>query len=430
MPKKEYGWGQGDLPEIAPHSLAKHRILREYVETYIRVLTAKPGIERLRLALVDGFAGGGEYVAQGSKLVHPGSPQILLDAVRTAEAAANVTRKKPVKIDARFYFVEKDAATAKYLDGVLQRRPTWKPEAESVRIVEGVFEEQIDGILADIEAGGRANRTIFVLDQYGYTAVPVPLIGKIFETLPNAEIFLTIAVGWIVAYLPTAKVVAEKLGIDKTVLDRGCRDEVDGLAADEPGRRPDLLAVQRILHHAFTHGVRSRFYTPFFIVSRVSNRPYWFLHMANSPRANDVVKALHWEVQNHFEHFGGPGLAMLGYDPGEDPDVTGQTRFSFDDPAKARTRSALMAGLPTRIRNEYSGRISLADLFRGVCNETPATVSILAEAVRDLCVEGELSKRGAAGERREESTLTRRDDIIELARQRVFSFPALTRRRE
>ena len=43
MPEKGkgYNWGGDAPPEISPHSLAKHRILKEYVETYIQVLTKR-----------------------------------------------------------------------------------------------------------------------------------------------------------------------------------------------------------------------------------------------------------------------------------------------------------------------------------------------------------------------------------------------------
>lgn len=96
MPKKAYGWSDGSTPEIAPHSLAKHRILREYIERYLRVLTARPGIDKFRVTLVDGFAGGGEYFDPRKQLICPGSPQILIDAVRTAEACINKERNKPL----------------------------------------------------------------------------------------------------------------------------------------------------------------------------------------------------------------------------------------------------------------------------------------------------------------------------------------------
>ncbi len=61
---------------------------------------------------------------------------------------------------------------------------------------------------------------------------------------------------------------------------------------------------------------------------------------------------------------------MLGYDPSDDPNVTKQTGFSFDDAAKVRTRSALVVEL---LRDRYPDGGSLDDLVRGVCKETPTT---------------------------------------------------------
>lgn len=213
MPKKEYGWANGTIPEIAPHSLAKHRILGEYVGRYVRFLTANPRVERLRLSLIDGFAGGGEYRHRGSGLCVPGSPQILMDAVRDAEIAANVSRHKKVHIEATFYFVEKDPKTAAYLENVLSRRPQWELERKRVTVLRGTFEGNVERVLGAVSSssGGRVHRAIFVLDQYGYTGVPVSLIARIFKALPRAEVFLTVAVGWITAYLRTIREVADKL---------------------------------------------------------------------------------------------------------------------------------------------------------------------------------------------------------------------------
>lgn len=98
MAKKEYGWDGSNVPVIGEHSLAKHRILREYVERYIEILTTNPRIERLNLALVDGFAGGGIYQRKGHRELHFGSPAILIEAVAAAQLRVNQTRRKPVAI--------------------------------------------------------------------------------------------------------------------------------------------------------------------------------------------------------------------------------------------------------------------------------------------------------------------------------------------
>ena len=420
MPRKDYVWSIDDPPEIAPHSLAKHRILREYVQEYIRVLTADPRSDRLRLTLVDGFAGGGIYVDPRTGLSQAGSPTILLDAVRAAEATANLNRAKPLHVDARYFFVDRDAGAVACLGEVLKRRSDWGAEQGKVQLLEGEFEAHLDAIIAAVKGRGRAWRSIFVLDQYGYTAAPPALLRRIFENLPNAEVFLTLAVGWVAAYLPDLRTAADKIGIGQDVLDRVAGFGEDGPSIADDAERPTLQRLQVLLKEAFTTTIGSTFYTPFFIISRESNRSYWFLHMANSARANDVVKTLHWNVENHFEHFGGAGLAMLGYDPSRDPEVTGQAvlPFLFDDVARCRTSSALVESLAARIARDYPGGVSFDSLFAQVCNETPATKAMLALAVGDLCVARELEKRGANGERRAPTTAAKGDDLIRLSRQR------------
>ncbi|HZF48589.1 MAG TPA: three-Cys-motif partner protein TcmP [Polyangiaceae bacterium] len=430
MPEKGkgYNWGGDAPPEISPHSLAKHRILKEYVETYIEVLTKRAhGKDVFRLALVDGFAGGGEYTDPRASCLQPGSPLILLDATRRAEVAVNAGRTKKLKIDGHFWFVEKNPINARYLRDVLSRRADLVIDRSAVEVIEGEFDEQLDRIIIDIKrAKVSSGRTIFVLDQYGYTDVRVPVLNKIFQQLPNAEVFLTVAAGWILAYLKDPAEIGRRLGIEPGAAKRFHEDIVKNLRAeDQPGffvgdssKRENLFVIQRLLHDIFAKSVNSTFYTPFFIVSRDSNRAYWFMHMANHETAHDVVKKLHWKIENNFQHFGSPGLNMLGYDPGMDPEVTGQLPlYYFDNAARSLTHQGLMRSLPGRISSDYPEGVTFITLFKALCNETTATKDLLAEVVRDLCVAGELEKRGGQGEQRELRTLPHDDDRIRIARQ-------------
>jgi three-Cys-motif partner protein len=422
MPKKEYSWEDGQPPVIAPHSLAKHHILREYVQRYIQVLTAVPGMERLLLTIVDAFAGGGEYIDSRTGLIVPGSPQILIDGVRLAERAANLGRRKALRIDSQHILIEKKKKVADYLEEVLRKRGDAPTDDGPIQLVRGAFQDQLDEIITRIQRRGRARRAIFVLDQYGYTDVPAQLLKSIFVQLPKAEVFLTLAVGWITAYLPTLLSAATKLGIHQDVV-RDLQTSGEGaFDTSDPAKRPNLRAVQRLLHNAFTSEVGNRFYTPFFIVSRESNRPYWFLHLANNAKANDVVKSLHWEVENHFEHFGAEGLLMLGFDPAAQPNPS-QTSFAFDDGAKVRTHQALMRQLPQRIHSDWRDGVPFGTLFETTCNETPATRALLASSVSDLCIAGELEKRGVDAERRAATTLPHDDDVISIPRQSRLVFP-------
>jgi three-Cys-motif partner protein len=59
MVKKSYDWVKGET--LDDHSLRKHNIIREYFADYLHVRCQLPQQTRFRLAVVDGFAGGGRY---------------------------------------------------------------------------------------------------------------------------------------------------------------------------------------------------------------------------------------------------------------------------------------------------------------------------------------------------------------------------------
>lgn len=416
MPKKAYGWANGNVPIIGEHSLAKHRILREYIQKYVEILTRNPRIPRFELALVDGFAGGGIYQRAGHSEVHLGSPAILIEAVDAAAAAVRETRDKQIQIASSYYFVDMNednvAALEKTLkDHVYPRFPGIAPT-----ILTGRFEDELAGIIGDIKKNRRTPRVIFLLDQYGYTAVPLSSLQVIFAELPKAEVFLTLAVGWMAGYLRTAADAPQMIRDSLGIREGATEEEIEEKLLGGEGSDEKLRIVQKVLHDIFVGHSGAKFATPFFIVSRESHRPYWFLHLANSTRANDVVKELHWAMQNHFSHYGDAGLAMLGFDPHREADP-GQLSFAFDSFAMQKTEKALLAELPSRIVSTYGNGISLNELFAAVTNETPATKDMLGAALGTLCREGELQKHGSKGERRHVDTAVHDDDVLFPSRQ-------------
>nr|WP_249787956.1 three-Cys-motif partner protein TcmP [Bradyrhizobium sp. IC3123] len=61
--------------------------MREYVFDYLTVRCKLPQQERFRLAIVDGFAGGGRY-----HCCTPGSPLIFIEELKRAVEAVNTHR--------------------------------------------------------------------------------------------------------------------------------------------------------------------------------------------------------------------------------------------------------------------------------------------------------------------------------------------------
>ena len=104
--KERYSWKNGPA-KIKQHSLAKHQILKSYLNAYFQTLVpnGQPRNE-FKLTLVDGFAGGGLYIHEDTKELIKGSPFILLDAEKEANFTINQNRDKPVRLDITHFFIE------------------------------------------------------------------------------------------------------------------------------------------------------------------------------------------------------------------------------------------------------------------------------------------------------------------------------------
>src|SRR5687768_5214534 len=109
MSHEHHNWKLGNAPpQIRPHSQAKHRVLRAYLERYVSVLAARIQQDQFRLTLIDGFAGGGVYLDSRTKEERPGSPLIMLEAMERAADEAQNVRTKPFFLDVQYIFIEKD----------------------------------------------------------------------------------------------------------------------------------------------------------------------------------------------------------------------------------------------------------------------------------------------------------------------------------
>jgi hypothetical protein len=133
--EKSYEWADG--AKLEEHSRRKHKILREYVFDYLTVCCKLPQQERFRLAIVDGFAGGGRY-----QCGTPGSPLILNE------------------------FFE---AAYPHIKHLLEQ--------------------------------GRYRSVIFNLDQCGHSHVERNTILDIMHSYPAAEIFYTFVISSLLAFL-------------------------------------------------------------------------------------------------------------------------------------------------------------------------------------------------------------------------------------
>lgn len=153
------------------HTLAKHGILKTYLEAWAAILSNAKGIRASELLFVDGFAGPGEYTTG-----EPGSPIVALNAV-----LAHTKTLKPV----RFVFIEKDADRHRHLSARLDKEKVRITKTSPVRLddpILGECEAEICKLIARRDAARQPlGPALFFLDQFGYSQVSMRLLGEIMR---------------------------------------------------------------------------------------------------------------------------------------------------------------------------------------------------------------------------------------------------------
>jgi len=416
MSGEKYAWSIGQPPPaLDPHSAAKHELVRTYLSRYIDILTSDPRQDLLNITLVDGFAGGGEYLYQG-RTVH-GSPMILLQEIDVARANIALRKKKKFRLNAEFFFVEQRRSNFEFLQETLRRSQYAALVGESVHPRRGALANEIDGIIQHIRARGTAHRSIFLFDQYGYNQVTLSCIRQILGQLNNPEIILNFNVDWLINYL------SEKEAFLKAILpvELGLNDVREMLAMRD--QRHARWFIQHFLYKHIIRRIGAPYYTCFYVVSPESNRSYWLLHLSGHPRARDEMARRHWAMSTHSVHQGQAGLNMLGFVPERDLAQL-PIDYGFDVNAAERTKGALMTELPGLIfdRRAADAPPSLGQLFSAVCNQTAATVDLVSESLIGLRAENEIEIVGPDGKPKPRSKSLSWKDVIRPAAQRsMFS---------
>ena len=159
--------------ELAPHTAAKHAILRSYLGSWFPILGSSFSGD---LFYFDGFAGPGEY--SGGE---PGSPVIALDA------ALSVSNK--LKGNANFWFSEIDGRYVKHLESVVSRRSY--PKKFAIEVCKPrPFESVVSEFLDDVDDGRFNSPSLFVfIDPFGWKGFPMSVVRRILE-VPRAEVFI------------------------------------------------------------------------------------------------------------------------------------------------------------------------------------------------------------------------------------------------
>lgn len=386
----------GEPPLIEEHSLVKLDVLRRYLRAYFDKLNQGFPRDVFRLDLVDGFAGGGLYLRDG-KMVS-GSPLVMLEESENAEQRLNQGRVKPLQLDVKHHFVERDAAHAEHLRKALQERGYLRRGEQVALYPPQRFGDALERIISDIaHRQPRSGRSIFLLDQCGYTDADIDMVRRIGERLPNAEVILTVSIDAMLNFSTKENIVSR---LASTGLRKGRIEEVLHQGTDS--HRKALM--QRALPQLALDDTVFNWFTPFFLRPEKSRRELWFVHFSRNAKARDVMLDCHWESHNSFAHYGESfGPKMLGHEALERSKVP---LLTFDD----GDRKDMNAALTEEFMPELHGKLQAGPLpFVGVLdhfgNRTAATIADLRNIVLAARNAGEIQIVGPDGRLRLSSSL-------------------------
>ena len=406
----QFSWRPGaEPPEIEPHSDAKLRLLRAYLDRYFDVVCALPQMDRLRIALVDAFSGGGLFRRDGVDRF--GSPLVMIDAVARAQARVNVGRRKPLRIEARFFFTDKDPDAVDYLRRTLASTDLSRPFLDQISVRQGASSDLLPTIVGEIADWIRSGRSLFFLDQCGYSDAPHRDVRLIYQSLPKSEVIVTYNFGAIYDYMhASAKFLASMAPFELT-------DERLRALLKQRERQAGRYFAGRLLGRFLKASVGSRFASRFFLRSESASRDMWLVHYSKVTRSRLVMSEAHWSVKNASITQGEAGLDMLGFRPSWEDQIP--LDFGFDEADEGRIHTALMSDLPCWLEQfDADAAPTLDTLLTLSADDTAATESQFHRALAALAADGEIDVLTPSGARKRPSASLRPGHRILLPRQR------------
>jgi three-Cys-motif partner protein len=160
---------------IEPHTNAKHKILRKYLDAWFPILNTY----NQRIVYVDGFSGPGRYTGG-----EPGSPIIAFESARSHRAK--------LAGELIFLFIEERSDRADHLKGELAKLDC--PDHFKIKVEQGLFAEKLGKVLNELEADrSQIAPTFALIDPFGFSGIPYGLIQRLLSK-DKCEVLITFMV--------------------------------------------------------------------------------------------------------------------------------------------------------------------------------------------------------------------------------------------
>lgn len=406
MAEKPYEWADGATLE--DHSRRKHKILREYFSEYLTVRCQIPKQERFRLAIVDGFAGGGRY-----RCGTAGSPLIFVEELKRAIETVNVQRAAQglglIEIECLLILNDHSRDAIEALKGnivPLQAEIVENVPKLHLRIT--YLNEAFEVVYPQTKAlldQGRYRNVLFNLDQCGHSHVQRQTLLDIMRSYHSVEIFYTFAIEALVSFLQKSDPVQLAAQLRPFDIDAANLGTLNGAMSKSNW----LGAAERLVFETFR--TCAPFVSPFSINNPDGWR-YWLIHFGNFYRARQVYNNILHENSSAQAHFGRSGLNMLSYDPSHEDG----SLYLFDLSGREAAKTQLLTDIPKLISGS-GDVIGVGDFYESIYNTTPAHTDDVHSAIIENPDVEVITPAG--GERRKANTIAI-GDMLKLKPQTSF----------
>lgn len=407
MAEKRYEWRSGAI--LDDHSRQKHKILKEYFFQYLTVRCQIPQQTIFRLAVIDGFSGGGRYQCGSA-----GSPVIFLEELKRAINHINI--KRAVQglglVSIECYLVLNDAdkdVTQLLKDNLAPLLADITDNEKELKIKTEYLSqpfEQAYPKIKELLSRNRYRNVLFNLDQCGHSHVDRKTILDITRSNPSAEIFYTFAIEALLAFLRKSEPLMVASQLSAVGLETGDLKALEG----QMNKSTWLGIAERLVFQAFKECAP---YVSPFSINNPTGWKYWLIHFATSYKARQVYNNILHENSDAQAHFGRSGLKMLSYDPTADGSL-----YLFADSDRENARDELLEDIP-RLISESGDAVVVSDFYASIYNETPAHADDVHAAIIESSEIEVITPTG--GTRRKANTISV-NDILKFKSQRSF-FP-------
>lgn len=411
MVKVAYPWPEG--AEYRDHTKRKHKILREYLARYLDVRCRLPQQSRFRIAVVDGFAGGGRY-ACGS----PGSPIIFIEEVRKAVEQFNLRRAaegmSPLDIECLLVLNDGDVGAINLLRShIAPLEAAIKAEVPRLHLHVEFRNQTFETLYPEIKSlleRGRYRNVLFCLDQCGHSHVFTSTIRDVMASFPSAEVFYTFMIQSLLTFLAKDNPVMLSSQLQYLGIAAENLNPLESLM----GKQEWLGTAERIVFNAFKDC--APFVSPFSIHNPDGWR-YWLIHFANSHRARQEYNNILHQNSTMQAHFGRSGLNMLTYNANDDGSL-----YLFDVTGRAKARDELSEDIP-RLVTEFGDAVGVLEFYETIYKMTPSHMDDIHAAIM---INPDMEVITESGGIRRTANNISSSDVLRMSRQRSL-FPMFVR---